>query len=287
MSSTKTILILLGLIVGLNLGLRYSWGSLAGSDQSNQKDGANLVDEVSSEGAIAIDPSDSATASGPSTEGSDPRGRSHIFRRRPVSIYGSPPAGSVMDPESQDLPLQDSALQDLPSLVQGLEAASTPEEQGQWADRIAASGGTAAVDALIQAVTRASLNRKSPEEAEAVREAFKVFSTEDDMAALTMSLVQTQDVDLIEAVVETLARGARSSTVEQLVRLHDEASTPPSTRAVLGWAIERIRNPEASEALARLVRTAELPELAHAGIIALSSLSSFQSQETGEPVPLP
>ena len=287
MSSTKAILILLGLIVGLNLGLRYGWGPLAGSDQSNQKDGANLVDDVSSEGAIAIDPSDSATASGPSTEGSDPRGRSHIFRRRPVSTYGSPPAGSVMAPESQDLPLQDLALQDLPSLVQGLEAASTPEEQGQWADRIAASGGTAAVDALIQAVTRASLNRKSPEEAEAVREAFKVFSTEDDMAALAMSLVQTQDVDLIEAVVETLARGARSSTVEQLVRLHDEASTPPSTRAVLGWAIERIRNPEASEALARLVRTAELPELAHAGIIALSSLSSFQSQETGEPVPLP
>jgi hypothetical protein len=189
-----------------------------------------------------------------------------------------------MDPESEDLPLQDSALQDLSSLVQGLEAASTPEEQGQWADRIAASGGQAAVDALIQAVTRASLDRRSPEESDALREAFKVFSTEDDMAALAMSLGQTQDVDLIEAVVETLARGARSSTVEQLVQLHDEASTPPSTRAVLGWAIERIRNPEASEALAKVVRTAEWPELAHAGIIALSSL---QSQATGEPVPLP
>jgi len=71
----------------------------------------------------------------------------------------------------------------------------------------------------------------------------------------------------------------------QLVRLHDEASTPPSTRAVLGWAIERIRNPEASEALAKLVRTAEWPELAHAGIIALSSLSSLPSQATGEAVP--
>ena len=191
----------------------------------------------------------------------------------------------MMDPESEDLPLQNSALQDVPSLVQGLEAASTPEEQGQWADRIAASGGQAAVDALIQAVTRASLNQRSPEESEALREAFKVFSTEDDMAALAMSLGQTQDVDLIEALVETLARGARSSTVEQLVQLHDEASTPPSTRAVLGWAIERIRNLEASEALARLVRTAEWPELAHAGIIALSSLSSLPSQATGEAVP--
>jgi hypothetical protein len=192
-----------------------------------------------------------------------------------------------MDPESEVLPLQDSALQDLSSLVQGLEAASTPEEQGQWADRIAASGGQAAVDALIQAVTRASLDRRSPEESEALREAFKVFSTEDDMAALAMSLGQIQDLDLIEAVVETLARGARSSTVEQLVQLHDEASTPPSTRAVLGWAIERIRNPEASEALARLVRTAERPDLAHAGIIALSSLSPLPSQATGEPVPWP
>ncbi len=287
MSSTKTILILLGLIVGLNLGLRYGWGPLAGSDRSDPKEGSEWVDEVSSEGAIASDPLDSATASAPATQGSDAHGRSHIFRRRPVPISGPPPAGSVMDPESQDLPLQDSALQDLPSLVQGLEAASTPEEQGHWADRIAASGGQAAVDALIQAVTRASLNRRSPEESDALREAFKVFSTEDDMAALAMSLGLTQDVDLIEAVVETLARGARSSTVEQLVQLHDEASTPPSTRAVLGWAIERIRNPEASEALAKVVRTAERPELAHAGIIALSSLSPLPSQATGEPVPWP
>lgn len=287
MSSTKTILILLGLIVGLNLGLRYGWGPLAGSNRSDPKEGSEWVDEVSSEGAIASDPFDSAIASGPATQGSDAHGRSHIFRRRPVPISGPPPAGSVMDPEFQDLPLEDFALQDLPSLVQGLEAASTPEEQGQWADRIAALGGQAAVDALFQAVTRASLNQRSPEESEALREAFKVFSTEDDMAALAMSLGQTQDVDLIEAVVETLARGARSSTVEQLVQLHDEASTPPSTRAVLGWAIERIRNPEASEALARLVRTAEWPELAHAGIIALSSLSSLPSQATGEAVPWP
>lgn len=287
MSSTKTILILLGLIVGLNLGLRYGWGPLAGSDRSDPKVGSEWVDEVSSEGAIASDPLDSATASAPATQGSYAHGRSHIFRRRPVPISGPPPAGSVMDPESQDLPLQDSALQDLPSLVQGLEAASTPEEQGQWAERIAASGGQAAVDALIQAVTRASLDRRSPEESDALREAFKVFSTEDDMAALAMSLGQTQDLDLIEAVVETLARGARSSTVEQLVQLHDEASTPPSTRAVLGWAIERIRNPEASEALAKVVRTAERPELAHAGIIALSSLSPLPSQATGEPVPWP
>ena len=287
MSSTKTILILLGLIVGLNLGLRYGWGPLAGSDRSDPKVGSEWVDEVSSEGPIASDPLDSATASAPATQGSYAHGRSHIFRRRPVPISGPPPAGSVMDPESQDLPLQDSALQDLPSLVQGLEAASTPEEQGQWAERIAASGGQAAVDALIQAVTRASLDRRSPEESDALREAFKVFSTEDDMAALAMSLGQTQDLDLIEAVVETLARGARSSTVEQLVQLHDEASTPPSTRAVLGWAIERIRNPEASEALAKVVRTAERPELAHAGIIALSSLSPLPSQATGEPVPGP
>lgn len=287
MSSTKAILILLGLIVGLNLGLRYGWGPLAGSDRSDQKEGSEWVDEVSSEGAMASDPFDSATASGPATQGSDAHGRSHIFRRRPVPISGPPPAGSVMDSESEVLPLQDSALQDLSSLVQGLEAASTPEEQGQWADRIAASGGQAAVDALIQAVTRASLDRRSPEESDALREAFKVFSTEDDMAALAMSLGQTQDLDLIEAMVETLARGARSSTVEQLVQLHDEASTPPSTRAVLGWAIERIRNPEASEALAKVVRTAEWPELAHAGIIALSSLSSLPSQATGEPVPWP
>jgi hypothetical protein len=198
-----------------------------------------------------------------------------------------PPIGSVMDAESQDLSLPDFSLQDLSSLVQGFELAATPEQQGLWADRIAASGGTAAVDALIQAVTQASLNPKSPEEAEVLREAFKGFSTEDEMAALAMSLVQTQDIDLIEAVVDTLARGARSSTVEQLVRLHDEASastTSATAQAALGWAIERIRNPEASHALVRLVGNAERPELAHAGIIALSSI---QTQAIREPDPSP
>ena len=223
-----------------------------------------LNDEVSSEVAIASDPFDSATASAPANQGSDAHGRSHNFRRRPVPISGPPPAGSVMDPESQDLP----------SLVQGLEAASTPEEQGQWADRIAASGGQAAVDALIQAVTRAGFDRRLPEEAEALREAFKGFSTEGEMAALAMSLVQTQDKDLIEAVVETLARGARSSTVDQLVRLYEDESTPPSTRGVLGWAIERIRNPEASAALVRLVGATDRTELVEAAIIALGSLPS-------------
>lgn len=274
MSSTKAILILLGLIVGLNFGLRYGWGPLDGSDRSDQKEGSEWVDEVSSEGAIASDPFDSATASGPATQGSDAHGRSHIFRRGPFPISGSPSAESVMDSEWQDLPLHDSTLQDLPSLVLELEFASTPEEQGQWADRIAASGGQAAVDALIQAVTRASLDRRSPEESDALREAFKVFSTEDDMAALAMSLVHAQDKDLIEAVVETLARGARSSTVEQLVRLHEDVSTPPSTRGALVWAIERIRNPEASAALVRLVGAADRTELVEAAIIALGSLPS-------------
>ena len=278
MNSTKVIFILLGLIVGLNLGLRRSWGPEVGSDRSDSAD----VDR--SGDAMESHPSDSVRTSNFSSERFDARSRGHGSRWAPSPISEPPPTGSVMDAESQDLSLQDFSLQDLSSLVQGFEMAATPEQQGLWADRIAALGGTAAVEALIQAVTQASLNPKSPEEAEVLREAFKGFSTEDEMAALAMSLVQTQDIDLIEAVVDTLARGARSSTVEQLVRLHDEASTPPSTRAVLGWAIERIRNPEASHALARLVRTAEWPELAHAGIIALSSL---QSQATGEPVPLP
>ena len=278
MNSTKAIFILLGLIVGLNLGLRRSWGPEVGSDRSDSTD----VDR--SGGAMESHPSDSVRTSNFSSEGFDARSRGHGSRWARSPISEPPPTGSVMDAESQDLSLQDFSLQDLSSLVQGFELAATPEEQGPWADRIAASGGTAAVEALIQAVTRASLNPKSPEEAEVLREAFKGFSTEDEMAALAMSLVQTQDIDLIEAVVDTLARGARSSTVEQLVRLHDEAATSATAQAALGWAIERIRNPEASQALVRLVDNAERPELAHAGIIALSSI---QSQAIREPDPSP
>jgi hypothetical protein len=42
----------------------------------------------------------------------------------------------------------------------------------------------------------------------------------------------------------------------------------------LGWAIERIRNPEAASALAELALRNDRPELADAGIIALSALQA-------------
>jgi hypothetical protein len=45
-------------------------------------------------------------------------------------------------------------------------------------------------------------------------------------------------------------------------------------RTVLGWAIERIRNPEAASALAELARRTDRPDLADAGIIALSALQA-------------
>jgi hypothetical protein len=149
---------------------------------------------------------------------------------------------------------------DLDSLVSALETAPTAEEQGLWADRIAAVGGVSAVEALF----RLSLTRSSPEQAEALREAFKGFSTEEEMGALASRLLQTDDHDLIEAAVETLARGARSSTVEQLIHLHEEPTTSPLGRTVLGWA----------SALAELARRTDRPDLADAGIIALSALQA-------------
>jgi hypothetical protein len=42
----------------------------------------------------------------------------------------------------------------------------------------------------------------------------------------------------------------------------------------LGWAIERIRNPDAASALAELALRNDRPELADAGIIALSALQA-------------
>lgn len=115
-------------------------------------------------------------------------------------------------------------------------------------------------------------------------EAFKGFSTEEEMNALAIGLVQTDDIGLIEALVETLARGARSSTVDQLARLHAEASMSPATRTVLGWAIERIRNPEAAEALGRWMLCPDPPEWVDAGIIAWSAL---QSQAARDAAPSP
>jgi hypothetical protein len=159
----------------------------------------------------------------------------------------------------------------------GLEGASTAEDKALWADRIAAHGGSAAVEALI----RLGMLQSEPAHSDILREAFKGFSSEEDMAALVDPLTRLHDPDWIETVIETLARGARASTVENLVRLQGADSTPASGRAVLGWAIERIRNPEASVALAELARSTDQPELSDAAIIALYAIRS----EGGAAVP--
>ncbi len=270
MNSARTLLVMSGLILGLNLGLRRPGGLAEGPDPMHP---AEVDGPWGSVGSLLSDPT---AASDPFGRGSDARGRglgSSRWRRAPGSEV--PPSTSPTDPRPQDLlppdlPSPESPTPELPTLVQGLESALTLDEQATWADRIAQSGGPAAVEALV----RASLHRRSFEEAEVLHEAFKGFSTEPEMEAVAIGLLQTDDPDLIEALVETLARGARASTVAQLARLHEEASASPATRAVLGWAIERIRNPEAAEALGRWVGAAEPPDWTDAGIIALAALQS-------------
>ncbi len=270
MNSARILLVMSGLILGLNLGLRRPGGLAEGPDPMHP---AEVDGPWGSVGSLLSDPT---AASDPFGRGSDARGRglgSSRWRRAPGSEV--PPSTSPTDPRPQDLlppdlPSPELPSPELPTLVQGLESALTLDEQATWADRIAQSGGPAAVEALV----RASLHRRSFEEAEVLHEAFKGFSTEPEMEAVAIGLLQTDDPDLIEALVETLARGARASTVAQLARLHEEASASPATRAVLGWAIERIRNPEAAEALGRWVGAAEPPDWTDAGIIALAALQS-------------
>lgn len=294
MDSTKAFLLLLGLILMMNLGLRCTRSPAESPNPSNSQDPASVA------GKTDGDSPHPATASDPTIQGSDARswgvhgvagpvseiawiGLRHRRMEMPPghpAVPGLSAAESGLGGSQPAVAGGDPDMPDLPSLVRGLESALTLEEQASWADRIAVSGGAAAVEALV----RASLHRRSIEEAEVLHEAFKGFSTEAEMEALAISLGQTDDVDLIEALVETLARGARSSTVERLARLHQEASPAPATQAVLGWAIERIRNPEAAEALARWVGTPEPPDWADAGIIALSALQS-QAETTIAPSP--
>lgn len=261
MNSLKTVLVLLGLILGLTLGLRRP------GTPAVRLDPVNPADVGGASGSTQAAPSGRATTSSPCGPGVDERPPGpRSFR------WGLAP-----DPEVPPFePPTHPAAPDLPLLVQGLESALTLEEQASWADRIARSGGPAAVEALMQA----SLHRRSVEEAEVLHEAFKGFSTEAEMEALAIGLSRTEDPDLIEALVESLARGARSSTVERLALLHEEASPSPATRAVLGWAIERIRNPEAAEALGRWVWAPEPPDWADAGIIALSALSALSALQS-------
>lgn len=264
MNSARTLWILMSLILVLILGLRRFQGPADSLDLADADDR-------------------SLTGSPPPSLSEPGLGRRIRWGRIPMTgtrggEWVSADVSNASDlPETGSTP-QDPAVTmdsaDLDPLVLALEAAPTPEEQGLWADRIAAEGGANAVETLV----RLSLTRSRPEQAEALREAFKGFATEEEMGALATSLVQIEDHDLIEAVVETLARGARPSTVEQLIRLHEESSTPTFGRTALGWAIERIRNPEAAPALAELARRTDRPDLADAGIIAWSALRAEAGQ---------
>ena len=257
MNSARTLWILMSLILVLLLGLRRSSGPTDSVDVADAEGRRPTIHPIPSMGGAGV-------------------GRELPWGRFLMSGQGHRQRGlaelselSEAEPTALD-PTGTTHSADLEALVLALEAALTVEEQGLWADRIAAVGGATAAEALF----RLSLTRSSPEQAEVLWEAFKGFSTEEEMGALARCLSQTDDHALIEAVVETLARGARSSTVEQLTRLHEEPSTSPSGRTVLGWAIERIRNPDAASALAELALRNDRPELADAGIIALSALQA-------------
>lgn len=254
MNSARTLWILMSLIFVLLMRLRRSSGPTDSVDTADAVGRRPTVPLVSSVGGAGV-------------------GREVPWGRFSMSGHGRRQRGPAELSEAEPTALDSTGTTDsadLESLVLALEAALTVEEQGLWADRIAAVGGVTAVEALF----RLSLTRSSPEQAEILREAFKGFSTEEEMGALARCLPQTDDHDLIEAVVETLARGARSSTVDQLTHLHEEPETSPSGRTVLGWAIERIRNPEAASVLAELSQRTDRPELADAGIIALSALQA-------------
>lgn len=283
MNSTGILLLLLGLILVIPLGWRRD---------------PVLPDPEGISGPAGRVPEAMASASGTPGRGSRREGSPFFVGRGPQGVGaggmgvdpGDPwsPAGTPgsLDASSHESSLDgpgpfldggvDPGSPGLPSLEEGLAAAATPEQRGSWADRMASLGGAVAVDALVQA----SLERRSPADTAALLEAFKGFSTEEDMEALAIALSRIDDVDLIETIVETLARGARPATVDGLIRGHAEAAGRPAARAALAWAIERIRNPEAVQGLLRLVETSPGSELAEAGLIALSALRSLEAAES-------
>lgn len=257
MTSPRNLLVLMGLILGLGLGLRRS------TDISDHRAGG--IPEIVAQQALT-DP----RTLGPSGSGLEPGGSTAFRGLRPSALApGNLPwrNPSMVDSGSSQ-ESSDGADWPLDSMIRALETASAPDELGLWADRIAARGGSAAVEALV----RLSLSQDEPERALAIREAFKGLSTEEELAALVERLPGIEPPELIEAVVETLARGARASTLQGLVRLHGMGAMPEDRRWVVAWAIERVRNPEASTALAELASDAAWPELADAAIIAGASL---------------
>jgi hypothetical protein len=266
MSSSRILLVLLGLILGLILGLHRAPNSSRHQEWLDHDPGSARPSSMRATGSPGAPVNPLRRSSGLSglvgiEIGAGSAESSDSPRTDPITV----PSETTMD------------APDLQSLVMGLEGASTGQDKALWADRIAAHGGSAAVEALI----RLGAAQSEPAHAEILRDAFKGLSTEEDMAALVDHLKQLHDPDWIEAVVETLARGARATTVENLARLHGADSTPASGHSVVGWAIERIRNPEASVALAELARSTDQPELSDAATIALFAIRS----EGGAAVP--
>ena len=156
----------------------------------------------------------------------------------------------------------------LAAMAEALRSAPDAGRKAEWADRIAATGGREAVEHLVALADR----EQDEESLRSILEAFKGLSDPQDILLLASAVTATSDFRILEAATEMISRSATSEVVDYLAELSRLDPLQPTQRFAALWAVERIQNPEARRALAKVAQGASEPDLARAAAVALARL---------------
>lgn len=193
----------------------------------------------------------------------------------PTSVTAAP-----MDRKfDRDRLLQEIATtqdQEVLMLVEAIYNAPTAEAKGIAADALASRGGFEAVANLLRIVGL----HENPEDRAVILEGLKNLHHPEDFATLATTLAATQDMQVLDAVVQELSRSDSPAMIDVMVSLYRERNDAPFQKNQVLRALSSLRHPDLFRPLGKLAAWADEPALAEAARSARAQMRTAADQET-------
>ena len=168
--------------------------------------------------------------------------------------------------------LGDGAVKDIGS---ALARASTKEARAVLADALARSGTGHSVEELIRQAAQLPVAA----ERASLASTFANVTSEEGIEALISGLAATEDPAIVGALVAAISHAANGRTVGFLMALYREPPSVPMQRKSVSAALSSIQNPEATDALARIISHASELELIESAAQSLARIGTPRALE--------
>jgi hypothetical protein len=172
------------------------------------------------------------------------------------------------DPERLLQEIATTQDQEVLALVEAIYNAPDRQAKGTAADALAARGGFEAVANLL----RVAAMHENLDDRAVILEGLKNLNAPEDFATLASTVAATQDMQVLDAVVQELSRSNSPSMVTTLVDLYRERNDSPFQKNQILRAISALRHPDLFRPLGKLANWAEEPALAEAARHARSEI---------------